>query len=208
MYFCTNIYFLTLLKSNFNTKQQRFYKSKIMSRVTLHDKEFELSMPKQDIDRYVKGVAEKINADYKGKEAPIFLSILNGSFMFTADLLRYIELQSKVSFLKLSSYQGTTTTGKVRELIGLNEDIKGKSVIVIEDIVDTGITLENIITQLEVKEPAEIKIATLLYKPEAYKGTRNVDYVGKEIPNEFIVGYGLDYDNLGRNLGDIYTVVD
>lgn len=179
-----------------------------MSRVTLHDKEFELSMPKQDIDRYVKRVAEKINADYKGKEAPIFLSILNGSFMFTADLLRYVDINCKVSFLKLSSYQGTSSTGTVRELIGLNEDIKGKSVIIIEDIVDTGITLETIISQLEVKEPLEIKIATLLYKPEAYKGSRNVDYVGKEIPNDFIVGYGLDYDNLGRNLGDIYTVVE
>jgi hypoxanthine phosphoribosyltransferase len=179
-----------------------------MRRVVLHDKEFELSMPKEDIHESVKKVAGMINSEFTEKEAPVLLSILNGSFIFTADLVRELEINCKISFLKLSSYEGTSTTGNVKKLIGLNEDIEGKSVIIIEDIVDTGITLAEIISLLKEKNPKEIKVATLLYKPESYKGDNKIDYIGKEIPNDFIVGYGLDYDDLGRNLGDIYTVVE
>ena len=127
--------------------------------------------------------------------------------MFTADLLKHIDFNCEVTFLKLTSYHGTSTTGSVKQLIGINEEIKGRDVIVLEDIVDTGITLEQILEQLKSFEPSSIKVATLLYKPAAYKKNIKIDYVGMEIPNDFIVGYGLDYDGLGRNLADIYTLI-
>jgi hypoxanthine phosphoribosyltransferase len=127
--------------------------------------------------------------------------------MFTADLLKNLNIECEISFLKLSSYSGTESTGTVKKLIGFNENIKGRKIIVLEDIVDTGVTLEQIYTELEKFQPKEIKIATLLYKPEAYKKDIPVDYIGIEIPNDFIVGYGLDYNEIGRNLPDIYTII-
>lgn len=178
-----------------------------MKTVKLKDKEFQVSLPAEKIQEVISEMAVKINDDYKDKEVPLFISILNGSFMFTADLFKHIDFNCEVTFLKLSSYEGTSTTGKVKQLIGVNEDIKGRDVIVLEDIVDTGITLEQIIEQLNMFEPASIKVASLLYKPQAYKKNRKIEYVGLEIPNDFIVGYGLDYDGLGRNLADIYTLI-
>jgi len=178
-----------------------------MKKIKLKDKEFGVSLGSEEIQKIIKQIAEKINIDYKDKERPLFISILNGSFMFTADLLKQIDFNCEITFLKLSSYLGTSTTGSVKELIGINENIQGRHVIVLEDIVDTGITLEQIVLELNKQNPADIKIATFLFKPAAYKKDIKIKYIGKEIPNDFIIGYGLDYDGLGRNLPDIYTLV-
>jgi len=179
-----------------------------MKQVKLKDKEFGVSIPAEKIQQVISEIAVKINNDYKDKEIPLFISILNGSFMFTADLFKSIEFNCEVTFLKMASYSGTSTSGNVKQLIGVNETIKGRDVIVLEDIVDTGITLEQILEQLKSYEPASVKVASLLYKPEAYKKSMTIDYIGMEIPNDFIVGYGLDYDGLGRNLADIYTLIE
>jgi len=176
-----------------------------MQTVTLHDKTFELFIAENAIQQSISTLAVQINADYAGKN-PLFLGILNGSFLFAADLFRQIEGNAEISFLKMASYQGTATTGKISELIGLNEDISERHVIIIEDIVDTGITLEKIIKDLIAKQPASIAIATLLFKPAAYQKKIPVNYVGMEVGNDFLVGYGLDYDGLGRNLKEIYKL--
>jgi len=176
-----------------------------MQTVTLHDKTFELFIAENAIQQSISALAVQINADYSGKN-PLFLGILNGSFLFAADLFRQIEGNAEISFLKMASYQGTATTGKISELIGLNEDISERHVIIIEDIVDTGITLEKIIKDLIAKQPASIAIATLLFKPAAYQKKIPVNYVGMEVGNDFLVGYGLDYDGLGRNLKEIYKL--
>jgi hypoxanthine phosphoribosyltransferase len=178
-----------------------------MKQVKLKDKEFRVSITSDKIQEAVDQIAKKINNDYKGKDVPLFISILNGSFMFTADLFKHIDFVCEVTFLKLTSYRGTASTGAVRQLIGVNEAIEGRDVIVLEDIVDTGITLEQILGQLKSFEPASVRVATLLFKPEAYLKDLKIDYVGMEIPNDFIIGYGLDYDGLGRNLADIYTLI-
>ena len=178
-----------------------------MKQVKLKDKEFRVSISAEKIQEVVAGMAKKINKDYKDKNIPLFISILNGSFMFTADLFKHIDFTCEVTFLKLTSYKGTSTTGSVRQLIGVNESIEGRDVIVLEDIVDTGITIEQIMGQLKSFEPASVKVASLLFKPAAYQKDFKIDYIGMEIPNDFIIGYGLDYDGLGRNLADIYTLV-
>ena len=178
-----------------------------MKKVKLMDKEFGVSIPAEKIQSVISEMANKINNDYKDKKVPLFISILNGSFMFTADLFKQIDFVCEVTFLKLTSYKGTSSTGAVRQLIGVNESIAGRDVIVLEDIVDTGITLEQILGQLKSFEPASVRVASLLFKPEAYQKNLKIDYVGMEIPNDFIVGYGLDYDGLGRNLADIYTLI-
>ena len=178
-----------------------------MKQVKLHDKEFKVSIPSEKIQEAIIQMAKKINDDYKDKNEPLFISILNGSFMFTADLFKHIDFVCEVTFLKLTSYKGTASTGAVRQLIGVNEAIEGRDVIVLEDIVDTGITLEQILGQLKSFEPASVRVASLLFKPEAYQKDMMIDYIGMEIPNDFIVGYGLDYDGLGRNLPDIYTLI-
>ncbi len=178
-----------------------------MKQVKIHDKEFELFIPYEKIRSVVEGLAEKMNRDLKGKN-PLFVCILNGSFVFAAELYKRIEIiDSEITFVKLASYDGDKSTGKVKQLIGFNEDIKGRTVVVLEDIVDTGITINNIMKQLEGMEPHEVKVATLLLKPDALKMEVDLDYVGLEIPNDFIVGYGLDYDGRGRNLIDIYTLI-
>ncbi|MEA2106320.1 MAG: hypoxanthine phosphoribosyltransferase [Bacteroidota bacterium] len=177
-----------------------------MKQIKLKDKFFEVSIPSEKIQQSVTKVAQKINQDYKDKNVPLFISILNGSFMFTADLLKQIDFNCEITFLKLSSYHGTTTTGNVKQLIGINEKISGRDIIVLEDIVDTGITLEQIVKELNKFGANRVKITTLLLKPEAYDKDIAIDYVGMEIPNDFIIGYGLDYDGLGRNLPDIYTL--
>jgi hypoxanthine phosphoribosyltransferase len=174
--------------------------------VQVLDKKFKVSISSEEIQKSIQAMAKKINSDMAGKDV-IFFGILNGCFMFAGDLFKYIELPCQISFLKLASYQGTSSSGNIKQLIGINENIEGKTVIILEDIVDTGNTLDAIIKQLKGYEPAEIKIATLLYKPQAYIKDIPIDYKGFEIPNEFIIGYGLDYDGFGRNLKDIYTIV-
>jgi hypoxanthine phosphoribosyltransferase len=169
------------------------------------DKDFETFISSEEIDLAVEGVAQKINSKYKGKK-PLFIVILNGAFMFASDLFKKLEIDCEVSFVKLSSYQGTRTTGKVKSLIGLNESIAGRHVIIVEDIIDTGITMENLLEQLHALRPQEVSIATLLFKPKAFQKDFAIDFVGLDIPNDFIVGYGLDYDGFARNLPDIYKL--
>ena len=155
----------------------------------------------------VKAVAEEINRDLADKN-PLFLAVLNGSFVFAADLLRYITIPCEISFVKLASYQGTISTGEVKEVIGLNEDISGRTVVIVEDIVDTGQTMKRMLETLGTRNPGSLHICTLLLKPEKLQVPLNIEYVAMEIPNDFIVGYGLDYDQQGRQLRDIYTVVE
>jgi hypoxanthine phosphoribosyltransferase len=176
-----------------------------MEIITVKDKSFRPYISEEDLRSSVEKVAKQINADYKGSE-PLFLGVLNGSFMFFSDLLKLVDLECKVSFVKLASYEGTSTTGKVNELIGLSESIEGRDIIIVEDIVDTGNTLVKLHDILSKGNPKSIKIATLLYKPEAYEKEHPIDYVGLEIPNAFVLGYGLDYDGLGRNLSSIYVL--
>jgi hypoxanthine phosphoribosyltransferase len=175
--------------------------------VRVKDKEFEISIPASAIEEAVQRMADEINRDYEDK-SPLFLAILNGSFVFAADLIRKITIPCEISFVKLSSYSGTSTTNKVREMIGLTEDIAGRHVIILEDIVDTGITLDHLIQDLEKLNPAEVKVACFTFKPEAFQKNFRIDYLGISIPNDFIVGYGLDYDGFGRNLPDIYKIVN
>lgn len=178
-----------------------------MSRIKIHDKEFEVSIPREEILKEVKRVADEINRDYAGK-CPLLLGVLNGSFMFTADLMRNLNIECEISFVKLSSYQGTTTTGVIREVIGLSESITGRDVIIVEDIVDTGYTMQRMIETLGTREPASLQIASLFLKPARLKVPVDVKYSAFTIPDRFIVGYGLDYDGLGRNLPDVYDVVE
>ena len=179
-----------------------------MKQVKIHDKTFELFLPYEKIRAAVEKIAEQINEDLAGKN-PLFICILNGSFMFAAELFKRIDfVDSEISFVKLASYDGDKTTGKVKQLIGLNEKIEGRTVVVLEDIVDSGITIDNIQDQLKNLKPEKVYVATLLLKPEALQKEVQLDYVGLEIPNDFIVGYGLDYDGHGRNLIDIYSVIN
>jgi hypoxanthine phosphoribosyltransferase len=180
----------------------------MMKTVTVLDKEFELFIPYEKIRSIVEEMAEKMNNDLKDKN-PLFICILNGSFMFAAEIFKRISLlDAEISFIKLASYSGTSTTGSVKELIGLNEDLTGRTVVVLEDIVDSGITIAKTIEQIRSKNPLEIQIATLLLKPEALQIKVPLDYIGIEIPNDFIIGYGLDYNGRGRNLIDIYKVTE
>ncbi|MBI9066378.1 MAG: hypoxanthine phosphoribosyltransferase [Salinivirgaceae bacterium] len=178
-----------------------------MKEVQVLDKRFRVSIPEEKILKSIEQMAQKMNEDFKGKDV-IFLGILNGCFLFASDLFKCIDLECQITFLKLASYQGTSSTGNVKRLIGINEDIENKTVVILEDIIDTGNTLESILKQLKGYEPAEIKVATLLYKPDAYVKDIKIDYIGIEIPDEFILGYGLDYDGYGRNLRDIYTIIE
>lgn len=178
-----------------------------MNTIKIKDKEFSVSIPEEKILKQVKRVADEINRDLKDKN-PIFLSVLNGSFMFTSDLMKNIDIPCEISFVKLASYEGLTSSGIVKEVIGINEDLTGRTVVVVEDIVDTGFTMERLLEQIGTRNPAEIHIATLLVKPDKLKVDLNLEYVAMSIPNDFIVGYGLDYDGFGRNYKEIYTVVD
>jgi len=170
------------------------------------DKEFEIFIPFKEIDNAIQGVANQINKDYKNKK-PLFVVILNGAFMFAADLFKKLTIECEVSFVKLSSYQGTKTTEKVKKIIGLNESIQGRHVIIVEDIIDTGITMEHLLKELEAMKPHDIRLATLLFKPEAFRKDFKIRYIGMNIPNDFILGYGLDYDGFARNLPDIYKLI-
>ena len=175
---------------------------------TLKDKTFEVMIPAAEIDRAVTAVAERLNADYRDKERPIFVGVLNGAFMFLSDLIKKIDFTCELSFVKLASYAGTSSTGKVECLLGLNGSLEGRHVIIVEDIVDTGRSIARMFTDLQTKNPASIEVCTLFFKPGSYSETLPIRYRALEIGNEFIVGYGLDYDQLGRNLEDIYVVTN
>ena len=178
-----------------------------MSNIKIHDKEFVKTISHDEIVAEVKRVAANINRDYAGKR-PLLLGVLNGSFMFAAELMRNLEIECEISFVKLSSYQGTNSTGVIKEVLGLSESITGRDVIVVEDIVDTGKTMQNMLETLGTREPASIEIASLFVKPARLQVPVNVKFGVFTIPDRFIVGYGLDYDGLGRNLPDIYDVVE
>lgn len=177
-----------------------------MSRIKVHDKTFGPFLSEQEIQQQIKKMAAAINADYAGLR-PMFIAILNGSFMFAADLFKYITIDAEICFIKLASYKGTTSSGQVITAIGLDVDLIGKHVIIIEDIIDTGKTLNEFLPKLMHQQPASLKIAALLHKPEAVRYPIRIDYLGFSIPNKFVVGYGLDYDGLGRNLREIYQLV-
>ncbi len=177
-----------------------------MGTIKVHDKNFESYLTEEVIQKRVKEIAEQISREFAGRR-PLFLAILNGSFMFAADLFRHLTIEAELCFIKLASYKGMKSSGKVVTTIGLEEDLFGKDVIIVEDIVDTGKTLHNFLPKLEHQQPNSLKIATLLHKSEATEFSLTLDYVGFDIPDKFVVGYGLDYDGLGRNLKEIYQVV-
>ena len=179
-----------------------------MKTVKLLDREFRVSIPAEEIDKVIAQMAKKMNEELAGKD-PLFICILNGSFMFASDLMKQITVDNaQITFMRLSSYEGTNTTGKVKKLMGFTEDLKDRTVVLLEDIVDTGITISNTLEQIKDYEAKEILVATMLFKPDALIRDVKLDYVGMDIPNDFIVGRGLDYDGMGRNLPDIYTVID
>ena len=175
--------------------------------ISVKDKKFRPSIPEETILKHVKEVADRINRDMEGKN-PLLLAVLNGSFIFAADLMRMIDISCEISFVKLSSYQGTSSTGEVKEVIGLNDSLKDRTVIIVEDIVESGLTVQSMMESLRKMEPKEIHVCTLLLKPEKLTVPLDIEYVAMEIPNDFILGYGLDYDQQGRNLRDIYTLVE
>lgn len=178
-----------------------------MDLIKVLDKTFKPFISSKKIAARIEELSKQITDDLKGEDI-LFIGILNGSFMFVSDLFRRIDLDAQISFLKLSSYEGMESSGSIRRLIGLNEDLSGKTVVVIEDIIDTGKTLQGIVSDLTNKGAKSIKVATLLLKPDAYDGEYKIDYIGFEIPNDFVVGYGLDYDGFGRNLDSVYTLAE
>lgn len=178
-----------------------------MEKVTLKDKTFKKFISYEKIAASIDVVAEKINADFQGcTDVPVLLCVLNGSIMFMGELMKRLNFNCQIISTKLTSYEGTNTTGKVKQALGLTSSIEGRRVIIVEDIVDSGNTIVELKRILQENKAAESKICTLLLKPDAYKKDIKIDYVAMEIPNDFIVGFGLDYDELGRNLKDIYTL--
>ena len=177
-----------------------------MNTIKVKDLDFTVSIPREEIQKRVAELARQNSKDMEGKN-PLFVAVLNGSFVFAADLIRGVDTPCEITFIRLASYVGTESSGNVQELMGLKEDISGRSVVVIEDIIDSGLTMKGLIDSLKKQNPAEIRIASLLVKPGNMKVELDIPYCCFRIPNDFIVGYGLDYDGLGRNLADIYTVV-
>ena len=176
-----------------------------MKELQVKDKKFAVSIPEAELQKEIRRVAAETTKDMQGKD-PIFMPVLNGSFIFAADLLREIPIPCEVSFIKLASYQGTCSTGEIREVIGLMQDITGRHVIIVEDIIDSGLTMAHMIETLKQQNPASISVCSMLVKPDALKVKVPIDYCCMEIPNDFIVGFGLDYDGFGRNTRDIYTL--
>lgn len=176
-----------------------------MGVIKVHDKEFETYLSSESIEQRVKEMADAINKDYLGKH-PLFIAILNGSFIFAADLFRHLTIEAELCFIKLASYKGMKSSGRVVTSIGLEEDIFGKDIVIVEDIVDTGKTLHGFLPKLMHQQPRSLKIATLLHKPDATEYPLDLNYIGFTIPNKFVIGYGLDYDGLGRNLKEIYQL--
>lgn len=175
--------------------------------IQLHDKQFVPFISAQEIDFAIAEMARQVEADF-ADEIPVFVGVLNGAFMVVSDFMKHYAHPCEVTFLKMASYEGTQTTHEVKQLIGLNQDLSGRSVVIIEDIVDTGNTVEELKALFKQQNVKHFKIATLFFKPEAYKKDLKIDYVGIRIPNKFIVGYGLDYDGLGRNLAEVYQLKD
>ena len=178
-----------------------------MDTVKIKDKSFRVFIPETEIKERVKALAEQMSKDLEGKD-PLFLGVLNGSFIFAADLMREMTIPCEISFVKLASYQGTTSTGKVREVLGINEDLSGRTVVIVEDIVESGRTMRQMIESLGTRNPESVRICTLFFKLEKLKEDLNLDYVAFSIPDDFILGYGLDYDGLGRELKDVYSIVE
>lgn len=178
-----------------------------METIKINDRRFKISIPEAEIKNRIKTVAAQISKDMEGKN-PLFLGVLNGAFIFAADLMREMTIPCEISFVKLASYQGTTSTGTIQEVIGINENLTGRTVIIVEDIVESGATMKRMIEQLGTRSPASVHICTLFFKPEKLKEELDLDYVVFRIPDDFIVGYGLDYDQGGRGLKDIYTIVE
>jgi hypoxanthine phosphoribosyltransferase len=178
-----------------------------MKKIRVKDREFEVFIPAEKIDSVVSKIAAQINTEFKDQN-PVFLVILNGAFMFASDLFKKLEMACEVSFVKLASYSGIQSSANVKELIGLNDSLKGRQVIIVEDIIDTGITMDYLIRKLYDLGVSELRIASLFFKPQAFKKDFTIDYIGMSIPNDFIVGYGLDYDGCGRNYGEIYKIID
>jgi hypoxanthine phosphoribosyltransferase len=178
-----------------------------MSIIRIKDKTFKTSITEAEIKARIKVLAQQINKDMEGK-TPLFLGVLNGAFIFAADLMREMTIPCEISFVKLASYQGTTSTGKIKEVLGINEDLSGRHVIIVEDIVESGQTMKRMIESLGTRNPASIHICTLFFKPDKLREELDIDYVAFRIPDDFIVGYGLDYDHQGRELKDIYTIVE
>lgn len=176
-----------------------------MGQIKLHRRTFKVKITSAEIQKSVADVARQMNTELNGKN-PLFLAILNGAFMFAADLMKKLTIPCEISFVKLASYQDTTSTGSFKQLIGINEDLQGRTVVILEDVVDSGATIDNVLNQLQDLGAAEIKIATLLFKPDAYTKNAHIDYAAMIVPNDFLVGYGLDYNRLGRNYPDIYVL--
>jgi hypoxanthine phosphoribosyltransferase len=178
-----------------------------MDTVQLNDKFFEIFLTQSEIEKRIKELAKQINIDYKN-QLPLFVGILNGSFMFLSDLMKEITLDCRIEFIKVSSYKGgIKSTGEIQDVLGLDVDLQGRDVIIVEDIVDTGKTLTYLLSTLKTQQPASIKVVTLLLKPDALEThIPELDYIGFKIPNDFVVGYGMDYNHLGRNLRDVYKL--
>lgn len=177
-----------------------------MLRVRLHDKDFELFIPESEVNAAIDRLAVELRAKYNGKR-PLFVGVLNGAFFFAAELVKRLDIECEITFVKVASYHGTRSTGKVTELIGLNERIEGRHVVVLEDIVDTGNTIRHIVDALNEHHPASVSIAALLFKPDAYTQDIPIEHVAVRIPNAFVVGSGLDHDGLGRNLPGIFQII-
>jgi hypoxanthine phosphoribosyltransferase len=171
----------------------------------VRDKNFKPYMSGKEIADIVASLAKQLNHDLRDKD-PLFLGVLNGSFIFASDLLRAIDFDAQISFIKMSSYSGTSTTGTVKQLIGINEDLTGRTLVIVEDIVETGISMEKLLAMLREKNPADIKICTLFFKPGKFQKDFKIDYIGKSIGDDYIVGYGFDYNGYGRNLDQIYVI--
>ncbi len=177
-----------------------------MDEIRILDKKFLKLIPEEQIKSRIEVLARQMSSDLAGSDA-IFIGVLNGAFVFAADLFRKIEFPARISFVKLASYRGTASSGAVNEIIGWNEEVKGRTVIVIEDIIDTGNTIERIVDELKIRKAHDVKIATLFFKPSVYAKSIKIDYAGFEIPNDFVVGYGLDYNGFGRNLSSVYSLI-
>ena len=177
-----------------------------MQKIKVHDKEFQPFISAAEIEEQIKKVSAQINIDYQGKR-PLFIAILNGAFMFASDLFKNISVEAEICFIKLASYKGIKSTGQVITAIGLDVDLVGRDIIIVEDIVDTGKTLSQFLPQLLHQQPATLKIAALLHKPDAMVFPIKIDYLGFSVPNKFLLGYGLDYDGLGRNIKEIYKLI-
>ena len=178
-----------------------------MSIIKINDRSFRVSLPESEIKERVRQLAQQMSKDLEGKN-PLFLAVLNGAFIFAADLMREMTIPCEISFVKLASYQGTTSTGTIKEVLGINENLSGRTVIILEDIVESGQTMKNMIESLGTRGPASVHICTLFFKPDKLQENLQLDYVAFRIPDDFIVGYGLDYDQQGRELKDIYTIVE